>query len=794
MNLGDSPNSSAAKLQEERFPRFFYYSVLMQDAPAPNHTNRLAAETSPYLLQHRHNPVDWYPWGKEAFDKARRENKAIFLSVGYATCYWCHVMERQCFEDEAVAALMNEHFVNVKVDREERPDVDQLYMTAVQVMTRQGGWPMSVWLLPDGRPFYGGTYFSPEDSHGRPGLKTLLRGLAEAMKSRADELESTAGEMRSILIRLAGPTPAEEDLPIALESVAVWLERSTADADPVHGGFGGAPKFPRETLLELLLDSLKHDDLAVPDAGRLPLEKSHHARLLKRSLDAMANGGIRDHLGGGFHRYGTDEKWFVPHFEIMGYDNAMLAGIYAEAAAVLSDDRYGRVARGICDFVLRDLTSPDGAFYTAWDAEVDTREGLNYLWTKPEIEAVLPPDEARIFNAAYGLNQGPNFADPHHPTENGGPDKNVLFLAAGATAEDHPQLVAARAKLLAARELRKKPLRDTKILTSWNALMITGLVRAGVALAEPRYVAAAQKAADFLLAHHRTPDGGLYRTSAAVASSAKIHAFLDDYAFFARALLAVAAATGAARYRVEAEALATQMRARFEDPATGGYYFTDRSADDLFVRQQIAVDSPLPAGVAVAAMVLQDLGRIDEAGRTVAAFAQQTNHHAESMSAMVLATARQLRLRGAFVVPAMPVAQREPAPVSPADQADAVVQVGGRWESETRCVVMLHIADGYHLNAARVPDGLIATQLRVAEPGRELVAAVTLPPGVEKTYSFADQPLEVYEGLVELTIDLARPLEPLQTIPLTLIYQACTDSACLPAVTKTFDVGARNDE
>ena len=427
---------------------------------APAHTNRLANETSPYLLQHTHNPVDWYPWGPEAFEKSRRENKPIFLSVGYSTCYWCHVMERQSFENETIAAQMNRDFVCIKVDREERPDVDQLYMAAVQVLTRQGGWPMSVFLAPDLRPFYGGTYFPPTDSHGRPGFPRILAAIDEAWKNRPAEISRSADELIRILKQLAIPQPPAEKFVIDAKWINHIIDRSTADFDPHHGGFGSAPKFPRQTVLELLLVYLRQNK------NEALMQK------VRQTLDAMADGGIRDHLGGGFHRYSTDEMWLVPHFEIMLYDNAMLLWIYAEAHAQTNDLRYASVARRIADFVLRELTSPQGAFYTALDAEVDAQEGVSYLWTHDEVEdalksASIPADKITKFLRAYGLDAGPNFADPH--AGHSAPDKNVLFLS-DPKLED--ELKSARDALYKTRKQRRQPMLDTKILTSWNALMI----------------------------------------------------------------------------------------------------------------------------------------------------------------------------------------------------------------------------------------------------------------------------------------------------------------------------------
>jgi uncharacterized protein YyaL (SSP411 family) len=618
--------------------------------PSHPHTNRLAGETSPYLLQHQHNPVDWYPWGPEAFERARREDKPIFLSVGYSTCYWCHVMERQCFEDGAVAAEMNARFVNVKVDREERPDVDQLYMTAVQVLTRHGGWPMSVWLTPDLRPFYGGTYYPPQDQPGRPGFVTVLKALDDAYRNRRAEVERTADELVNILRRVAEPDAPRRAVTVDPAFVDHLIERSTSDYDPTHGGFGHAPKFPRQTLLELLLVYLRPEHFATggADAGSQPREagafpgvarasrpgwpsenageipaqrrddrdpsgafsdaarrgawqreanaKMDVRKRVLHTLDALAAGGIRDQLGGGFHRYSTDERWLVPHFEIMLYDNALLAWCYVEAFRQTREPRYASVARGVFDFVLREMTSPDGAFYTAFDAEVDGQEGLNYLWTPEEVTAVLGEGDAKLFNHVYGLDRGFNFADPHHG--DGRPDKNILYLPeslehvhAGGVAGLDAALEPMRRKLKAVRDRRKQPLLDTKVLTSWNALMIRALACGGQVLGDQRYLDAAARAAEFLLAHHRTPSGGLYRTSR--DGRAKYEGFLDDYAYLVQAMLALDEAGAGPEWLGRAGDLARAMVRRFgDDSGAGGYFFTDRDASDLIVRQKTGRRQP----------------------------------------------------------------------------------------------------------------------------------------------------------------------------------------------------------
>jgi hypothetical protein len=752
----------------------------------PKHTNRLARETSPYLLQHQHNPVDWYPWGPEAFEASRRQNKPIFLSVGYSTCYWCHVMERQCFENELIARDMNERFINIKVDREERPDVDQLYMTAVQVLTRHGGWPMSVWLTPDLRPFYGGTYFPPEDAHGRPGFPTVLRGLDDAYHTRKDEVEKTATQLTHILRQLAEPAPPESPIVIDDALIGALVERSTDDYEPTYGGFGAAPKFPRETLLELLLTYTAQQPSS---QSKIENRKSKIRKMVLNTLDALAAGGIRDQLGGGFHRYSTDAKWLVPHFEIMLYDNAMLAWCYVEAFRQTRESRYADVARGVFDFALREMTAPDGAFYTAFDAEVDSQEGLNYLWTAAEIEQVLGADDAKVFNRVYGVDRGPNFADPHHGS--GTPDKNILYLATSMeSAAMNERLATMRRKLHDARAKRKQPLLDTKILTSWNALMIRALAYGGAVLGERRYIEAASEAAKFLLQHHRMSDGGLFRTSRE-GSTPKYNGFLDDYAFLTQALLALHDAGAAGEWKNDAEALAASTQQKFGDEQNGGFYFTDASATDLIVRQKVAADSPLPSGNAVAAMVSIQLGRPELAQRVIGVFAEQLRQNGEGMSSMVQAAMQYLHAAGPFTVAAAPDAAATERPGSPEQTAAGVVSLTAEWLDETRLVLHVTVLDGFHLNAHEASAGLIGTDLTVGGDAAQRVTRIDYPPGELRRFGFADEPIRVYEGKVSIVVNFTAPQPPSQRLQLMLTYQPCDEMACLPPVRKGIELQSR---
>ena len=733
------------------------------DSSLPRFTNRLSLETSPYLLQHAHNPVDWHAWGPEAFALARGQDKPIFLSVGYSTCYWCHVMERQSFENEAIAQVMNRLFINIKVDREERPDVDQLYMNAVQVLTRQGGWPMSVFLTPELRPFYGGTYFPPVDGHGRPGFPRLLEGIADAWKNRREQVNQSASQLVKILNDMGEPARADTAFEIDTRLIETIITQSTADFDAADGGFGGAPKFPRETLLRLILT-----------ANRISPDKKRMDELL-HTLDAMANGGIRDHLGGAFHRYSTDAQWLVPHFEIMLYDNGMLAWIYAEAFAQTAIQRYADVARGIVDFILSDLTSPQGAFYTALDAEVDAQEGLSYLWTMDETNQLLGKDAA-LFNRVYGLDQGPNFGDPHHG--DGTPDKNVLFLPMPMTerarqeglseGELEAKLEPLRQRLLAARKLRKQPRLDEKVLTSWNALAIEGLAHAGKVLNEPRYIAAASTAANYLLAAHRTTDGGLYRGSR--DGKVKHEGFLDDYAFLCQALLTLAKVTGSPERRGQAQQIYSAMKDRFHDETSGGFFFSKSGAHDLIVRQKIGSDSPLPSGNAIAGAVALALGDRQVCEATLGVFAGQMREWGPGSSAMV-ETALLAVHNGEAI-------QVDPAGASVMPEKPKVVTMTAAWASPGRLVVTVAIAPGRHISSNQNTPGLLQTRLTVSGDLARSVRQVIYPAPVRRQFPFADELLDVYEGQIRLEVQ-REPLSERRPGVLTLNFQACSDTSCL---------------
>jgi uncharacterized protein YyaL (SSP411 family) len=562
--------------------------------------NRLVFSASPYLLQHARNPVDWYPWGEEAFERARREDKPIFLSIGYSTCHWCHVMERESFEDAEVAALLDEHFVCVKVDREERPDVDQVYMSVTQAMTGSGGWPMTVVLTPDRRPFFAGTYFPKHGRHGRPGMMELLPGLARAWAERRDDVVESAQRavdwLASSGAGSAGELPSEEELAQA----AAQLARSF---DTQHGGFGGAPKFPVPHNLRLLL---RHGQ-------RTGDEKS--TAMVIQTLRAMRRGGIWDQVGHGFHRYSTDEQWLLPHFEKMLYDQALMAMACVEAWQVTGADDLRETAERTFEYVLRDMTSPQGAFWSAEDADSEGEEGLFYLWTPDQLADVLGHSDGALAGALWGVVEGGNFRDQASGERVGG---SILHLpepleAFAARYELEPAALRERVeqwrrKLFAAREARVHPFKDDKVLTDWNGLMIAALALGGRAFDEPRYVQSAARAADFVWDHLRDGDGRLLKRWR--AGSAGIAALLDDHAFLVWGLLELYQADGDPRWLRRALEVNARMLARFHDPDRGGFYLAPDDAGDLIVRAKESYDGALPSGASVAALNLVRLARL----------------------------------------------------------------------------------------------------------------------------------------------------------------------------------------
>ncbi|HEX9058275.1 MAG TPA: thioredoxin domain-containing protein [Ktedonobacterales bacterium] len=572
------------------------------------HENRLAHETSPYLLQHAHNPVDWYPWGEEALARARRDDKPILLSIGYAACHWCHVMAHESFENDDIARLMNELFVCIKVDREERPDLDALYMEAVQALTGRGGWPMTVFLTPDGAPFYGGTYFPPQDRYGMPGFPTVLKWIAESYRTRRDEVERQAQAFREFYQHQSA---RKLTLPAGLDLSSMEMDASLLDAaadrllaqiDALHGGFGRAPKFPQPMALEFLLrvESRRRE------SGGAAQREPELLRLVRLTLDAMADGGVYDQVGGGFHRYSTDERWLVPHFEKMLYDNALLARAYLAAWQMTGDERYRRVCTHTLDYVLREMTDPEGGFYATQDADSEGVEGKFYVWSRDELRSALGEDDFAVIERLWGVTERGNFEG--HNILHGA--RSVSEVAAELElSPDHVADVVqrARATLYAVRAQRVWPGRDDKILAGWNGLMLRAMADAGRILDRADYRAAAEANATFLLAK-LTRDGRLLRTWR--QGQAKVNGFLEDYAAVASGLLSTYEATGRVRWFVEARRLADAMVERFWDASLEGFFDVAGDHETLVGRPRELTDNATPSGTSLAVELLLRLSAL----------------------------------------------------------------------------------------------------------------------------------------------------------------------------------------
>lgn len=611
------------------------YNHIDQSMDTGKQHNTLINETSPYLLQHADNPVQWYPWSQEALRRAQEEDKPILLSIGYSACHWCHVMAHESFEDDETAAIMNEHFINIKVDREERPDLDKIYQVAQQLLTqRTGGWPLTMFLAPDDQtPFFGGTYFPRESRYGLPGFKDLLLRVAEFYKEERDAINQQNQSMLETLNRISMTPPADESLELNEKPVVTAVHQLQQHFDPVHGGFGGAPKFPHPTNLERLMR--QHVNNVGVDV----------LNMIQNTLDKMAAGGVYDQIGGGFYRYSVDDHWEIPHFEKMLYDNGPLLSVYTQAWQITGDRQYKKIARETADWVIRDMQSEVGGYYSTLDADSEGHEGKFYVWDKGEIRSLLNEEEYAILEKHFGLDHPPNFEGHYH-----------LHVVNEITDDENETLQNAKQKLLAVRNKRVWPGRDEKILTSWNGLMIKGMTIAAIAFAEDRYFESAVRSLEFI---RKT----LWKNGRLLATckddKAHLNAYLDDYAFLIDAILTLLNYQWNSEWLEFAITLTDSMLDAFEDKQTGAFYFTSHDHEQLIQRNKPFMDDALPAGNGIAASVLMHLGHLlgeqrylDAAERTLKTAWDSITHFPSAHNALLTALkeylhpARQIILRG----------------------------------------------------------------------------------------------------------------------------------------------------
>lgn len=807
------------------------------------HTNRLAGSSSPYLLQHAHNPVDWYPWGPEAFAEARRRDVPIFLSIGYSTCYWCHVMERESFESESTAAVMNQRYVNIKLDREQRPDLDEIYMAAVQMLTGSGGWPMSVFLEPTTlKPFWGGTYFPPVPAFGRPSFVQVLERISAAYSTQRSDVTQQADQVSAAIIdKLGAPRP-----PVIVDAQQVTraAEQLLTTFDRIHGGFGGSPKFPQPAYLEFLLEALP----VLDDATAGTVRETLHA-----TLEAMSIGGIFDHIGGGFHRYAVDASWTVPHFEKMLYDNAQLLGLYAQAAAPEPEHSlrrfgYERTCQATAGFALEQmsLSRPSGRlFFTALDAEVGGREGLSYLWTDDSLRAAItaaghPADLAAFAASIFGTDKGTNFQDPHHPSD---PPASVLRLAeplrtllpalgleAGEFARRLDRITAA---LRTVRDARQQPRLDDKVLPSLNGMMLTALARAAQSLGHTQWLAAADSNARAIMAELSSPStaGGPQLCRSFRNGTTEGEGLLEDYAHVIAGLLALGRALGEAsdesvttftpdrlarmhELTAQAEALFTLADARFGDPAGGGFFDAQAGQADLFVRPRQTYDGAVPSAQSVMLHNSIDLFELtakpQHLDRAIRCLAGVSAEMADSPVATINATRgllRLLKIMGNSVLTDRLVAAgarrggSTEEPVQIAVSTDTIELVAGE---PTEMFVKLEIQPGYHINSAFAAEqsGGVVIPLRF-----DLTGVTEQNVALYADYE-QGEPLEYDQGggritaghtvhhgdlVVKLVLEMidGKSVNLTGNERITVQYQACRDDACMQPSRKILPVELR---
>ncbi len=801
--------------------------------PVQRRANRLAGETSPYLLLHAHNPVDWFPWGPEALEKARQEEKPIFLSIGYSSCYWCHVMERLVFENEEIARYMNENFVNIKVDREERPDIDEIYMLALQVYLQMsgsgggGGWPLSMFLTPDGQPIAGGTYFPPDDKDGRRGFPSVMSQVKAAWTDQREALVENAHLMARVVRQEMEPKLNLQPAELTRELVASAVSSVIRSHDSEFGGVDfklnspNSPKFPVPVKLALLQYEIR--ERKNPEAERV----------LYHTLDAMSAGGIRDHLGGGFHRYSTDRRWLVPHFEKMLYDNAQLASVYTEAFRATNDPTYRETAEELFDFLLTDMLDSRGGYHSALDAETDAIEGLYYVWSMDEIDQALGAD-ADLFKQAYGVSEPSPFEHGfvlHQPQR----IDQLAVDAKIAPNELRVRLFDLRRTLLEVRRKRDSPLKDDKVLTSWNGLTITALANAGIVFGRQKYLDAAENAAMFILTSMRDSDGHLFRTYR--AGEAKLNGYLDDYAFLIEALLELQRATNAPdnKWLNAAQRLTNDQLKMFADDARGGFYFTSHEHEKLLARTMSAWDSVLPSGNSVTVRNLIRLASLtgqaeyrEHASKTLNQFAHLIEKNPRGTTNLAIALGEFLDNRDyrpllqqidqpTDPAPAAPTPSRPgSAPATPdppgsatpigTESANVKPAIRARPDrvtataylstdrlpagSQCRVAVVLTIAENWHINANPAsPDFLIPTTVTMKSTLGTSLKDVRYPEGGNLKLKDTTGVYRVYDGKITVFGDLVIPADAggkTENFELQIRYQACDDEQCERPKTLTF--------
>ena len=731
--------------------------------------NRLIHETSPYLRQHARNPVDWYPWAPEAFERARKENKPIFLSVGYSSCHWCHVMEHESFEDDEVAAILNEHFISVKVDREERPDVDQIYMNATQIVTGRGGWPNSVFMDADQRPFFCGTYFPKEGKNGGPGFISLLHNIHEVWTKQPERVSQSATQISDALKQLsyAELKPSTKELDRSLVDTLIAALRQ--DFDLNRGGFGGAPKFPPHQSLALLLYEYEQNgDEAVMDMVNLTLLE-------------MAKGGIYDHVGGGFHRYATDNIWFLPHFEKMLYDNAQLSRVYAQAYKLTGNAYYKHVVEGINRWVLREMLDEEGGFFSAFDADSEGEEGKFYLWSLKEVQDILGA-EAPAFAATYDISEAGNYYE--EATRERKP-VNIPHLSNPLTElENQTSLIASLEKLRVERAKRIWPMLDDKVIVSWNGLMIGALAYSGQVLESTEYINAAKKAANFILRDMKRADGRLYATYRKGRS--KLNAYLDDYVFLAHGLLDLHVACGDKKYLDEAIRLMDTLQQHFHDPKGGGFFFTANDHENLLSRNKDPFDGAIPSGNGIASQVFVRLAELtdDDTYRTLAkknfsTFEPLISQSPRGSTSFVQAIAQFHDTEDTPVVTSTPDAKERHAPVTVSAYLSALrVPPGGTISA----AVQLAIDEKWHVYGNQLKnENYIPTRIVLEKNDRFAIAKTSYPTPNQLNSELLEETTPIYEGspIFRSALVAKSDAEPGPTeIVFAIRFQACDDMIC----------------